>query len=112
VLPWRRCILLCLIEAVYLIHEKDGLHTEPTILAGVLDGLHDVGLTGSYRAELDEFGSSFAGDDPGQRRLARSGRSPQNKTRRLLLLDHLADDLAGAHQMLLPEHVVAHRSRD
>ena len=72
----------------------------------VLDCGAKIGDTGRDRAQRDEVGAGRLCDDPGQRRLARAGRSPENDRRELIRRDRLAQERAGTDDRLMADQIV------
>jgi hypothetical protein len=54
-----------------------------------------------HRAELHELGARQKRDDVRQRRFAGAGRAPQDQRRHAIFLDHVAQQLALAQELLL-----------
>ena len=100
-------ILLRLVEAVHLVHEEDGaalLH--PPALAGVGDGLAQVGDAGGDGGEGGESGAGGGGDEQGERGLARAGRPPQHHRGYGVGADGALQHAAGAEDVLLADELV------
>ena len=99
-------VLLGLAEAVDLIEEEDGLAAVEVALAG--RGLHDLADVldpGRHGRQLDEAAPGGRRDEVGQRRLARSGRPPDDRRHRpgraARALDEPAKRTAGPQHLLL-----------
>ena len=95
----EQAVLLRLVEAVYLVDEKD--RVAPLLRFGdhmthVLDPRAD-GTQGEERLV------ERVGDQVGQRGLAHAGRSPEDHRRQHAGLDHTSNDLPLPDQMLLPD---------
>src|SRR5262245_36237276 len=103
---WQKRILLCLVEAVNLIHEHDGARA---VLAGLLRVGHhllDFFDTAEHRRELDEIGLGDLRDDLGQRGLAYARWTPEDDRPRIIALDLHPQRLARREDVLLPHELL------
>ena len=109
----QQIVLLGLVEAMDLVDEKDGLlpvHAQAVF--GGPDGLFHILFAGRGRVELDELGAGRVGDDPGQRRLARPGRSVKDHRPQLVRLDGPAEQAALSDDMLLAHDLIDRRGAE
>jgi hypothetical protein len=75
----QESVLLRLVEAVHFIEEQDRRPPAGASRGGcLLDSLADVLDARRHRRKRDEMRIAGARDEPGQRRLAAAGRSPQD----------------------------------
>ena len=99
-------ILLGLVEAVDLVDEQD--RAAPVLLADaprLLDDHAQFLDARQHRREGDEVRIGAARDQPRQRRLARSGRPPEDERVQALALDHVAQQPLIADQVRLPDEL-------
>jgi hypothetical protein len=101
----KKGILLGLVEAVDLVHEQERaaplLPPDPRLLEHFLE----VGHTGENGGDLLEGQSRLARKQPGDRRLARAGRPPQDDGRYAARGQHPRDHAVGAHEVVLSHDV-------
>ncbi len=104
-------ILLCLVEAMDLVHEDDraAAGAAPPILRRRHD-LLDLLDAGQHRAERDEMRLGQLRDDAGERGLAGARRSPEDDRLQQVAFDGLAQRFAGAEDFVLTDDLVE-RSR-
>ena len=103
----KKIILLPLIEAVNLIHEKNRfflVHSEG-ILGFGHDLLHVFFPSGSG-VDLGKFRAGGVGDDLRQRSLSGSRRAIKNDGTQLVRLDRAVEHLVLSDDMLLPHHLI------
>ena len=72
---WQKSILLCLVEAMYLVKEKN---SQPFIRRSTGHDLSDVFDTGGDRGKHYETRTAVRSHQPRQRRLAGTRRPPQH----------------------------------
>jgi len=92
---------------VDLVDEQDGpliVHAEPVL--GLGDGLAQFGDAGGDGADGLERGPRGRRDDPGERRLAGAGRTPEDERREAVGLGRLAQERTLADDVLLPDRLV------
>ncbi len=89
-----------------LIDEENGARPEAGSLLRVHHHLLDFLDAAHHRGEFNEAGLGDLGDDLGQRRLAHTGRSPQNHGPCVVPLDFHPQRFARTEQMLLAYVVV------
>ena len=100
-------VLLALVEAVDLVHEEDGaLAPARAVGLGFRDHLADLLDAGQHGREGHEARARDLGHEEGQRGLARARRSPEDHRVQGAVLEGAAQDLAGAHQVLLAHDLV------
>ena len=100
-------VLLRLVEAVNLVYEQDRALASQT--PGPLGGRHDfldVLDAGEHRAERDEARLRPLGDEPSDRRLARTRRSPEDDRLQPIALDGLPQRTPGPEHVLLPDDLI------
>ncbi|GIU89526.1 MAG: hypothetical protein KatS3mg010_0625 [Acidimicrobiia bacterium] len=100
-------VLLCAAEAVHLVEEEDraaALLTQPG--AGALGDLAHVLHPRAHRREDLERLGGRAGDQLGDRRLADTGRPPEDERRESVRLDEDAQRLAPSEQVPLADDLV------
>ena len=100
----QKSVLLRLVEPVDFVHEQHGrLVVGLTLKLGLSDNLSDVGDAREHRTELHVMRFGVAGNQERQRGLAGPGRSPENHGMQLALLNHPAQRLVLAQDMLLTQ---------
>ena len=73
-------VLLCFIEAVQLIHKKNGLLPVQRLARfGLRYFFTDIAHVGFYSVEHDKVGAGLFGNDRGQRCFAHTGRAVENQ---------------------------------
>ena len=95
--------MLCLVEAVDLINEEDGAPPVTPALFRRRHHLFDFFNPGQDGAELDEVAARPVSHDRGQRRLPRTGRSPEDHGPELVALDLLPERLSRTEDVLLAD---------
>ena len=103
---WQEGVLLRLVEAMDLVDEEDRAAAALPDHPGLLDHAPDVLHAGADGGERPELEAGAAGDDPGEGRLAAAGRPPEDHRGNAVLLDHPAEGLAGAEEVLLSEELL------
>ena len=99
-------ILLRFVEAVNFVDEDDGARAVLAGAIGIAHDLLDFLDAREHGGELDEVGFGHAGDDFGERRLARARRSPEDHRRGIVALDLHAQRFARADELLLPDEFI------
>jgi hypothetical protein len=100
-------ILLALVEAVDLVDEQRRTATLVRApLARLLDELAQLLHPSEHGRERDKLRACAARDHARERRLAGSGRPPQDQRRQPIALDELAQRLTARKQRLLPDDLV------
>ncbi len=100
-------VLLGLVEAMNFVDEEDGAPAAPAaVVLGF--GHHRANLLDAreHGAEGHEPRPGHAGDDARERRLAGSGRAPQDDRLQAIALDRAAQGPARAEQILLADELV------
>ena len=110
-------VLLGLVEAVHLVDEEDGAEVlGGAYLAGLLDGLPEVGDAGGDGGDADEVRFREPGDEPRERRLAGAGGAPEHHGGHLAGADGALQHVAFAEEVKLPdvllERAGAHAGRE
>ena len=85
---------------MYLVQKQN---PRPPVDRTRFDYLSNIFLSGRNSRELVEFGIDRIGVDPGERCLARSGRSPQHERKHMPLLDRQPQRLVRPDKMSLPD---------
>ena len=101
----KQRVLLCLVEAVDLVEEKDGPPPGPSPLLSAAEHRPDLGSTGVDGGLLLKGAIGGGRDDPRNRRLAGSRWPVEDHRVRLARLDRRAQRGALREQMLLPGEV-------
>src|SRR6185436_11958125 len=108
--PRQESILLRLVEAMHFIEEQ---HRPPpgflARFAGALRGGANVLHASHDGGERDELGVACLRDEARERRLARTGRAPQDHRMQMPAFEHPPQRLAGPQQMCLPDVLVERR---
>ena len=100
-------VLLRLRETMDLVQEEDRAPPVlPEPVTGTLDHLTHVFHAGGYGREPLERPLGGECDDLGQGRLARSGRTPEDRRRQPVLLDEASHRSSGTNEVLLPDDLV------
>jgi len=89
-----------------LVDEQHRADVGPAQLGGFVDHPPQVGHARGDRAQGHEVGAGDAGDDLGQRGLARPGRAPQDDRAQLVALDGHPQHAAWPDDVLLADEVV------
>ena len=103
----QKRVLLRLVEAVDFVDEDD--RAAPGRLTEALGVGHDVANlfdAREHRAEGHESRFGRVGNNPGERRLARARRSPEDDGLQQIALDRFAQRLAGRQQLFLTHEFV------
>ena len=96
-------ILLGLVEAVYLVYENDGPSPVQAVFFRLLhDGAYFLDTAG-HGGKVDERGLGVPGDDTGEGGFAHTRRSPENHGGYIVGFDEIAQYLALAEKVFLPE---------
>ncbi len=98
-------VLLRLVEAVQLVHEKQRAPARPPRLLSLRDHLPEVGDSRGDGADLHEARAGGSGQDLGESRLAAARRPPEHDAGQAAGLGQAAqhgDDLLLADQVLKP----------
>ena len=104
---WQQRVLLGAVEAVHLVEEEDrALAVLAEAIAGAGDDLAHVLDARAHRRQRFERLGGDAGDEPGDRCLARAGRSPQHDRRQAVALDQDPQRTSRPEQVLLPDDLV------
>ena len=114
---WQERVLLGPVEAVNLVQEQ---HRAPPLLAeqppGAFDGLADVFYPGRDCGQADEGPLRRPSYQPCERRLARTGRPPQDGRAQPVRFDQRPERSSRPEQALLADHIVqglrAHAGRE
>ena len=100
-------VLLGAVEAVHLVEEEDrALPVLPEPIARSVDDLANILDARAHRRQRLERLGGDAGDEPGDRGLARAGRSPQHDRRQAVALDEDPQRTPRPEQVLLPDDLV------
>ena len=100
-------VLLCLVEAMDLVHEQDGpLPPAPQSPLRLGDDLLDLLDPRGHGGEGNEGRPDVAGDQHGERRLARSRRAPEDEGGNLPLRQCDPQDLSIAQEMGLADELL------
>ena len=84
----KKGVLLGLVETVDLVHEEDRpAPVEPPQFGGLVDDSADLLHAGEHRGEADEVGLRLPGQDPGECRLSRTRRTPEDDGEDTVLLN-------------------------
>ncbi len=84
----EECVLLGLVKTVDLVHKEDRLSPLlAPLLGSLLDDAPDLLHSGEDRGKADEAGFCLLGQDPGKRRLPRTGRPPEDDGKYPVLTD-------------------------
>ena len=103
----QKRILLRLVEAVNLVAEQDRAALDQAQAAfGFLDDLAHARDAFGDGAELHECGAGALRDDASEGGFAGAGRPPEDDAAQLVLLDQLAQRLAGTQQMILADELL------
>ena len=103
----EKSVLLRLVEAVNLIHEEDRpAPVEPPQFGGLLNDGADLLHAGEDRREADEVRFCLLGQDPGERRLPRTGRSPEDDGKEPVLFHSPSQQTLRAQQVALADILV------
>ena len=100
-------VLLGFVEAVDLVEEEDraAVVAAPD-LAGLLDGVAEVGDAGGDGGQGDEVAPGEAGDEAREGRLSDAGRAPEDHRGHLIRADGALEDAAGPEEVLLADEFV------
>src|SRR2546423_786034 len=105
--PRKKRVLLRPVEAVDLVAEQDG--TASFVLEPLFRLLNDLAHSGHAlgdRGERFEVTVRVVRDQPGERRLARPGRAPEDARPHVATTDQLAQRLSRPEQVLLAEKIL------
>src|SRR4051794_17543729 len=94
-----------------LVEEEDGpllVESEPVL--GLGDRRSDLRDAAHDRRERDEMGADLLGEEPGEARLAGSGRAPEERRGEMATGDAATERTAVTDKMLLPDEL-GERSR-
>jgi hypothetical protein len=91
---------------MYLVHKEYSLLTHYTAAFGSVHDFFYFLYTARDGAEVYEARLGFARDDAGERRFADAGRPPKYHGRRLVAVDHTAQDFTLAEKMRLPDEFI------
>src|SRR5574337_178390 len=84
----KESVLLCLVEPVDFIHEQNGpLPAGRSALLGTLEDRAQLGHAAGHSREWNKLPLRMPGNEMGERRLPRAGRSPEDHGRELIGLD-------------------------
>src|SRR5206468_6736684 len=86
----KKGVLLCLVEAMNLVREKNRPAAKPSSSFRLVDDLANARHALRDRRERDELPIGVSRDDAGERGLAAAGRSPENHRAHRAALDRLA----------------------
>ena len=101
----QKGILLGPVESVNLIHKKDRALAEALPVAGRLEHFPQILHAGEDRGKLLEMHPGAARHQPGNRRLAGSGRTPENHRPGSLALCNPVQRTTLAQKMILPDNL-------
>ncbi len=96
-----------LVEPVNLVAEQD--RSLPLVLEslfGLFDDLAHSGDAFGHSRERLEVPFGIVGDDPGERRLARARRAPEDARADVPAADQFAECFPGSQQIFLPEELL------
>jgi hypothetical protein len=100
----KQCVLLCLVEAMDFIDEKDGaFSTMFPVGFRALNYFADILDTGRDGIQLKEVRLCMLRNNAGESRLAAPRRSPEHHRGKLIALDKHAKRLSFAKQMFLTD---------
>ena len=100
-------ILLTLVEAMDLVDEQNGsLPRLCSTQSRLLDVSPQVRHSGADRAQRDKVRRGDAGNQPGQRRFAAAGRTPEDHRPDAIFLDGATQLVLGSNQMLLTDELI------
>ena len=99
-------ILLGFVEAMNFVDEDDGARAILARAFGIRHDLLDFLDADQHRGKFDEVRLGHAGDDFGQRGLARAGRPPEDERTGIVAVDLRTQGLAWTNQMLLAHELV------
>ena len=102
----QESILLRLVEAVYLVDEKDRLFAVNAVLVGALHHLADLLDPAGDGGKVDERGVCAVRYDVGESGLPYSGRAPEDHRGDHVAFDDAAQYLTRTDQMLLSDDLV------
>ena len=83
----KKCVLLGLVEAMDFVDEDDRARAVLPCALSIGHHLFDFLDSGKYRAELDEIGARYPGNNLRQRGLASARRSPEDQRTNVVALD-------------------------
>ncbi len=102
----QEAVLLGAVEAVDLVHEQQGLSSHLHMLARFGEHLLEIRDAREDGRDGDEAHADGVGEQPGDRRLAGSGRPPQHHRGELARRHHPPDRAFRPGEMVLPHHLV------
>ena len=96
--------MLRLVKPVHLVDEEDGLASATCLMKlGALDGRSNFLYPIEHRRQRFEMVIAGSGDNLSERRLAYTGRPPENHRVRKLVLYRFKNGLTRAKQVFLPD---------
>ncbi len=97
----QEIILLCFVEMVNLVDEKNGGLAGSLEVLRFLHDLFEILDAGSHGRKIDRDGVGRLGDEPRQRGFAAARRAPEYQRAEFSGVQHAAQKLSRAEQMLL-----------
>ena len=104
----QKSILLRFVKPVNLIHKKDSALTQTQFLSRPRNNLPRLFNTRCDRAKRHKTTLRRTRNNPSQRCLTRSGRSPENHRRQAVTLNKHAKRRARPNEMILSHNIVQH----